>query len=60
MHIVQTFRYMYVALLLLLSTSPLSTNAQTAESSTSAKAIFAGAASGVWKRPLKRCQASSP
>jgi peptide-methionine (S)-S-oxide reductase len=42
MNIVRAFGYMCVALILLLSTSPLLVSAQTAESSTSAKAIFAG------------------
>ena len=42
MNIVRAFGYMCVALVLLLSVSLLSASAQTAERSTSAKAIFAG------------------
>jgi peptide-methionine (S)-S-oxide reductase len=42
MNIVRAFGYMCVALILLLSVSLLSASAQTAERSTSAKAIFAG------------------
>ena len=42
MNIVRVFGYMCVALILLLSVSLLSASAQTAERSTSAKAIFAG------------------
>jgi peptide-methionine (S)-S-oxide reductase len=42
MDIVRAFGYMCVALVLLLSVSLLSASAQTAERSTSAKAIFAG------------------
>ena len=42
MNIVRVFGYMCVALVLLLSVSLLSASAQTAERSTSAKAIFAG------------------